>query len=411
MAIGDVADMSGPGRRQLRDIGLVDLRQRRKPLSAGVAPIDRPAIVGWLLRSGDRRQPDRQDDQGRGQAKSSTRGLVFGSAIPQCRGQVSLSGLTANTIDGVIASNPEPRAGRRRIWDGWRGGGTSGDDAGTNGGLIVGLLPAYLAVAVFIFGINSVNVLSQLDEAARDGRALAAWIPIAKELSSAIGVMLSCGLAYGALRLAPPGRAPWPRLALVQLAGSIAFSGAHQAVMSGLRIVIFAAHGLAYHRPPLPADLLYEYRKDLVGYVIITGLFWQFKAPGLRAPASEMERPLEAAASDAATFDIVDGGKILRVPVGWILAARSVGNYVEFLLEDGRKPLMRASLTRVETALASRGLLRTHRSWLINPDHLRSLEATGSGDYRLGLDGDVQVPLSRRFPATLDQLRRGGKWG
>jgi DNA-binding LytR/AlgR family response regulator len=37
------------------------------------------------------------------------------------------------------------------------------------------------------------------------------------------------------------------------------------------------------------------------------------------------------------------------------------------------------------------------------------LEATGSGDYRLGLDGDIQVPLSRRFPATLDRLRRGGR--
>ena len=314
-------------------------------------------------------------------------------------------------MDGVIASDPEPRAGRRRIWDSWRRVGTSGDDAGTNGGLMAGLLPAYLAVAVFIFGINSVNVLSQLDEAARDGRMLAAWIPIAKELSSAIGVMLSCGLAYGALRLSPPSRTPWLQLALVQLIGSIAFSGAHQAVMTGLRIVIFAAHGLDYRRPPLPADLLYEYRKDLVGYVIIAGLFWLFKAPGLHARTPAVERQPNAVAPDAKTFDIVDGARILRVPVNWILAAHSVGNYVEFLLEDGRKPLMRASLTTVEAALASRGLVRTHRSWLINPDRLRSLEATGSGDYRLGLDGDIHVPLSRRFPATLDRLRRGGELG
>jgi hypothetical protein len=39
-----------------------------------------------------------------------------------------------------------------------------------------------------------------------------------------------------------------------------------------------------YHRPPLPADLPYEYRKELLGYAIIAGLFWLFQVPGLRAP-------------------------------------------------------------------------------------------------------------------------------
>jgi hypothetical protein len=316
-------------------------------------------------------------------------------------------------MDGLAVSDPEPRAGRRQSWYGWRRGGTSGDEARTSGGGLLALAPAYLAVAAFIFLINSVNVLSQLDEAARDGRALASWIPISKEVSSAIGALLACSLAYLAMRLATPGRTSWLRLVLVQALGSIVFSGVHQAVMTGLRIVIFGAYGRNYHRPPLPADLLYEYRKDLVAYAIIAGLFWLFQAPGLRAPAPapgrERERQRDEAppAPGGATFDIVDGAKTLRVPVGWILAVHSVRNYVEFLLEDGRKPLMRTSLATVEAALASRGLVRTHRSWLVNPDRLRSLEATGSGDYRLGFDGDIQVPLSRRFPATLELLRRG----
>ncbi|HWW25730.1 MAG TPA: LytTR family DNA-binding domain-containing protein [Caulobacter sp.] len=296
-----------------------------------------------------------------------------------------------------------PRVGRHRLWDHWRRGGTGGDDSGTSGGLIAALVPAYLAVALFIGVVNSVNVLSELDEAARDGRNLAVWIPVAKELSSAIGVMLACGLAHLALRLARPGRAVWALVALVQVLGSIAFSGAHQTVMTWLRVVIFAAHGRTYHRPPLPADLLYEYRKDMVGYAIIVGLFWLFRSPELRAPAPS-QTPLPT--SDA-TFDIIDGTRTLRVPVGWIMAVRSAGNYVEFVLQDGRRPLMRASLATVEAALASQGLVRTHRSWLVNPNHLRSLEATGSGDYRLGLDRDLNVPLSRRFRPTLDRLRRG----
>jgi hypothetical protein len=275
---------------------------------------------------------------------------------------------------------------------------------------------ASLAVAVFLVVIDGINVLSQMDEAARSGHVQAAWIPIGKELSSAIGAMLACGLVYLAMRIATPGRAGWPRVALVHASGSITFSAVHQMVMTRLRIIVFAAHGQHYHRPPLPGDLLYEYRKDLIGYAIIAGLFWLFRAPGLRAPETRTtRRPGEAPqgsgeaspAPGEATFDILDGTKMLRVPVERILAVRAVRNYVEFLLEDGRTPLMRASLAKVELALAPHGLVRTHRSWLINPRRLRSLEATGTGDYRLGLDGGVEAPLSRRFPAALKRLRHG----
>jgi hypothetical protein len=312
-------------------------------------------------------------------------------------------------MTGLATSEQASRAGRRQGWYGWRRDGTGGDPARTSGGALAALVRAYLAVAIFILVINGVNVLSFMDEMARNGRVVPAWIPISKELSSGIGGLIACGLTYLAMRLAPPGRAGWPRLALVHALGAVAFSGLHQAVMTGLRIVIFAAHGASYHRPPLPADLLYEFRKDLLAYAIIAVLFWLFQAPGLRAPAPEADRQREETPPDQATFDIVDGAKTLRVPVGQILAVRAVRNYVEFQMADGRKPLMRASLATVEAALEAHGLMRAHRSWLVNTNRLRSLEATGSGDYRLELDGDIKVPLSRRFPATLERLRRGGE--
>ena len=311
---------------------------------------------------------------------------------------------------GLAVNDPEPRASRRRGGYGWRRGGTGGDAARTSGGPLSAFLRAYLAVAVFVFLVDGVNVLSALDEAARNGHAMPAWIPISTELSSGIGGLVACSLTYWAMRLATPGRAGWLRVALVHAIGTIAFSGLHQAVMIALRIAMFAAHGRSYHRPPLPTVLLYEYRKDVLAYAVIAGLFWLFQAPGLRGSAPDAKgQPDETPPPPSeATFDIVDGAKTLRVPVGEILAVRAVRNYVEFLLEDGRTPLMRTSLSKVAAALDSGGLVRTHRSWLVNPKRLRSLEATGSGDYRLGLDGDIQVPLSRRFPATLDRLRRGG---
>jgi len=313
-------------------------------------------------------------------------------------------------MDGLAGSDPGPRAGRRRSGYRWRRGGTNGDAARTSGGRAWALARAYLAIAVFFLMIDGVNVLSALDEAARAGRVLPAWKPFGAEFSSWIGGLLACGVVYLAMRLATPGRAGWLRVALVHAPGSLVYSALHQGVMTGLRILIFAAHGASYHRPRLPADLVYEYRKDLLSYIVMAGLFWLFRAPGLRPAAPVPHRPsgqLPPLAGEA-TFDIVDGARTLRTPVARILAVRAARNYVEFMLEDGRTLLMRASLGTVEAALTARGLVRTHRSWLVNPDRLRSLEPTGSGDYRLGFDGDVQAPLSRRFPMALEQLRRRG---
>ena len=91
--------------------------------------------------------------------------------------------------------------------------------------------------------------------------------------------------------------------------------------------------------------------------------------------------------------------------MGEIVAATAAGNYVEFALEDGRRPLMRASLGAVETALAPHGFVRTHRSWLVNAARVRALTAAGSGDFRLDLGCGLTAPLSRRYPGALARLK------
>jgi DNA-binding LytR/AlgR family response regulator len=208
-----------------------------------------------------------------------------------------------------------------------------------------------------------------------------------------------------ALRIAPPGRGPWWRTLAVHAIGTLAFSVAHVMLMTLLRYVIFALAGGHYDFSL--SELPYEYRKDLLSYLVIGGIFWLV--------ARERERLAQAAAPAAppaaigpASFDIRDGASILRVPVGEILAARGAGNYVEFALEDGRRPLMRAALSAVETQLAPHGFVRTHRSWLVNAARVRALTAAGSGDFRLDLGGGLTAPLSRRYPAALSRLRGDG---
>ena len=54
---------------------------------------------------------------------------------------------------------------------------------------------------------------------------------------------------------------------------------------------------------------------------------------------------------EPATFDIRDGAKLVRAGLADILAVSSAGNYAEFHLADGRKPLMRASLASLVSGL------------------------------------------------------------
>ena len=250
--------------------------------------------------------------------------------------------------------------------------------------------------------IDSVNVLSHLHDAADAGMAMAPWEPVTWEATSGAGMLVACWIIYAALRLAPPSRTAWTRLALVHVSSALAFSGLHIALMTGMRIAVYAARGLHYRAPTL-GDVIYEYRKDVLAYLVLGTLFWLFCRP-----AAATGEPPDARASDIgqeAMFDIRDGPRTLRTPVRAILAVRAAGNYIEFALEDGSRPLMRGSLSSVESALAAHGLVRTHRSWLVNATRLCRLEAVGSGDYRLGLPNGLDAPLSRRFPVALARLR------
>jgi DNA-binding LytR/AlgR family response regulator len=94
------------------------------------------------------------------------------------------------------------------------------------------------------------------------------------------------------------------------------------------------------------------------------------------------------------------------VPIHDILAIASAGNYVEFVLRDGRRPMMRKPISALEAELAADGFVRTHRSWLVNAMQVTGLAPEGSGDYKVEI-GSVSVPLSRRFPDALAKLRAG----
>lgn len=277
---------------------------------------------------------------------------------------------------------------------------TNGVFGGMSGWEWRALRRAWLGIVVLLVCINGVNVASTLQDHARVGRPLALWEPLVWEYTSGFCAAVLAPMVFAAIRFAPPARRRWLRFVLVHALASLLYSALHVGGMFALRAAIYWAVGDRYDDGL--ASFPYEYRKDLVSYAIMAAAFW------LALRLLQPQPPQRVPADARATFDIRDGARLIRVPVADIVGVASAGNYAEFILADGRKPLMRATLSSLEAQLAPHGLVRTHRSWLVNSGRVAGLEAEGSGDFTVELEGGLKAPLSRRFPAALDRLRAAG---
>lgn len=254
---------------------------------------------------------------------------------------------------------------------------------------------AYLALALFTFATTTVNIFTVMHDRAADGHPVPAIAPVIWEYTSAVSILVFAGVIYAALRLAPPLKGEWLRFALVHLPATVLFSALHVSLMVLERMALYATVGRRYCMAL--SEFPYEYRKDVLAYVLAGGLFW------MSARLAEGGRGVGAV--DPAMFIIRDGARIIRARVQDIVSASSAGNYVEFALADGRKPLMRCTLASVETALEPHGFVRTHRSWLVNAARVEGLKPDGSGDFTVKLDTGAEIPLSRRFPQGHRRLR------
>lgn len=250
---------------------------------------------------------------------------------------------------------------------------------------------AIAGVSMIVIAVNALTVLA-------DNPRLEPWEPWVWEGTSMSALLFLVWIPWLAVAAAPPeealGEGVRPMLWFlgVHAVGLLVYSGLHVAAFVALR-------GLAYDLMDMPPyefgnRFLYELRKDLLSYALFTSVFWL--AGYLRRRRDEAVRPV--------SFDIRDGARIIRTPLNDILAASSAGNYVEFWLADGRRPLMRATLAAIEVELEAYGFVRAHRSWLVNGARVTGLAPDGSGDWTVEL-GEVRAPLSRRFPKALARLK------
>jgi hypothetical protein len=278
-------------------------------------------------------------------------------------------------------------------WRQWIG--ISGVKSGRSGTPLRSFVYSLAFFAVVVSLVVASNVVTWMHD--RPGSSLG--IPIVAEGTSALTLLLFFWIPWLAWRWAPLFVRPRWKL-LVHISSMPAFAFCHIGSFVLLRRLVAWMTGGPDTSGPFMTQFIYEVRKDALSYLIFVACFaFADRLRSQRAPVVAPDR--------RTTFDIRDGAKLTRVPIADILAVSSAGNYVEFVLADSRRLLMRLSLSALETELGPLGFLRTHRSWLVNVKRVTALKPAGSGDYEVELT-TLTVPLSRRFSRALAQLRDAG---
>lgn len=268
----------------------------------------------------------------------------------------------------------------------------NGDAVGTSGILRRTFLYGFATGAVLVGAFNTLTMITDWHEWPR----LNVLEPPIWEGSSWLTLMAVFWITWIGYRLAPPWVRPRWWL-LVHLPLALVYSLAHVIGFIGLRDLAYWLLGSHYQFGDFWAQFTYEFRKDALGYGLFIAGFALIEHL-LR------QQQLIRVPGQTLTFDIRDGAKLTRVMLADILAVASAGNYVEFVLADGRRLLMRSPLGAVEDDLSPRGFVRVHRSWLVNTAAVTALTPQGSGDYDVRV-GTLSVPLSRRFGPALARLR------
>jgi len=245
------------------------------------------------------------------------------------------------------------------------------------------------AVLVVFLYFNALNIA---EEHRRVGHAIALWKPLVWEFTSGAYFLAVSPLVMALTRRNWPTRGPWGRKAAVHALAAVGVSLAHVLTIGAARWAIYRLVD-DYYAPLSPlGDWPYEFRKDVLVYASMVGLYvvWiQLRAPRTAANPASPE-----------VLEVRDGARRHFVPLSDVVWVEAAGNYVE-LHRGGAGLLHRASLSAMEQRLQSAGFVRIHRSRLVRREAVAAVESKPTGDFVVRLRDGRELAGSRRYRRPL----------
>ena len=238
---------------------------------------------------------------------------------------------------------------------------------------------------------------TSLMEIRRHDSSIAAWEPFCWEASSTLIILLS---VWPILRIHAwlQARLGLIGLSIVHVLLTLPFSLIHVSGMVGLRELVYWMAGSDYNFGDLGYELLYEYRKDAMTYLIIllVGTSYQFIVRRLQGEASYMDESETSSTPLPDRLLVKKLGKEFLVAVSDIRWVEASGNYANLHVKNSVYP-MRITLSRLESLLPRDMFIRIHRSLIVNLGSINHIQPTEAGDYCVFLHTGEELTLSRRY--------------
>lgn len=260
----------------------------------------------------------------------------------------------------------------------------------------------------FVFCVlNTIaNATVALIELRRDEPAYPAWHPFVLETSSTLLMLMLFVAVVWFTRWMPLQWANLGRRIPAYLAASVLFSLVHVVGMVWLRQLAYAWMGEVYEFGPWPREWFYEYLKDVRSFAWMVAIVevYRFVLRRLQGEASLLDMPDDGPPVEPVErpdrFLVRKLGREFLVAASDIEWIQASGNYVNLRVK-GRDYPLRSTIAGIEERLDPRRFVRVQRSYIVNLEHIESIEPLDTGDARLHMRGDTSVPCSRRFRAGL----------
>ena len=264
------------------------------------------------------------------------------------------------------------------------------------------LIGCWLAFAIAVCGINTLNVTTLLHDNPPGLGGPPVWRAVLEEASSAISAILMYPAIWVAARHALERRGNPLRAAPWLIGGLAAFAIGHIVGFVLIRQAVFAIIGQHHSWPP-PSEAPYELWKDTIAFTITLVLLEAVLIAEQSWRRATEERHGHLGKNEE-FFSIRDGARTWRVSPSDVVAVRGASNYAEFIFADGRRVLARTTLESIAAGLARRRFVRVHRSWVVNSSRIVSVKRIASGGLELTLDGGLVIPASRTYRRVLKTI-------
>lgn len=266
------------------------------------------------------------------------------------------------------------------------------------------MLGAYLSINAVV------NATTVIMDARRGGELpFELWAPFVWEFSSAVTIF---GLIWPIAWLTLKRPFDWSRVGfsvLMYALAALTFSIAHVSIMIAIREVVYSLLGSSYDFGPILLGFVYEFRKDLLTFILILIVVfaYRFIVSRLMGEANLLAEG-EEPASDTPVVASLDRllvkklGKEFIVKLEDVEWMESSGNYVNLHVKERIYPI-RKTLHALTQEIADKGFCRIHRSHAINLDSVDSIEPSPSGDAEVTLSSGKVLNISRRYKDELKQ--------